>query len=203
MNSEIANDNPGNQQEKTILPNPIFFPVALFGLPLDRTDNFKCLLVIFLTVSLQIRMADTFLAEGWIALGGLIGFAMMRYWLLSRRYPDSGEIRIDNQSVSFPGSINGGEPVTISLEDLKSVTFFYFKNKGNDMISSVVFKWPGNRIKVNWLGADLNGLERALEKTRLHKQRELWNPAFHIVGIVLAIGFLLSLATFIYNTIYT
>ncbi|MEW6708215.1 MAG: hypothetical protein AB1403_00170 [Candidatus Riflebacteria bacterium] len=199
MNSDIANANPENQQEKTPPPNPRFFPVALFGLPLDRGDNFKCLLVVFLTVSLQIRMADTFLAEGWIALGGLVGYALMRYWLLGRRYPDIGEIRIDNQSISFPGSIHGGEPVTVSLEDLKSVTFFYFKNKGNDTISSVVFKWPGNRIKVNWLGIDLNGLERAMERAGHHTQRELWNPAYRVMGIFLAIGFLISIATFIYD----
>ncbi|MFZ5952570.1 MAG: hypothetical protein ACOYXC_17850 [Candidatus Rifleibacteriota bacterium] len=199
MNSDITNDNQENQQEKTSPPNPRFFPVALFGLPLNRSDNFKCLLVVMLTVSLQIRMADTFLAEGWIALGGLIGFALMRYWLLGRRYPDSGEVRIDDQSISFPGSVHGGIPVTVSLEEIKSVTFFYFKNKGNEMISSVIFKWPGNRIKVNWLGIDLNGLERALEKVGQRTQRELWNPAYRVIGIMVAIGFLISLATFIYD----
>ncbi len=139
------------------------FAVKLLGLPLNRHDNLICFMVIVLAVFLQIRLQHTFLGEGWLALLGFIGYVALRLWLLSRRHPEPGEIVLEADRISLPGSLNAGKPEIILLSDLKVVTARFFKTKGGGQnLTSIEFDTGFRSYCVNWLAADLNILEREL-----------------------------------------
>lgn len=141
------------------------FAVKLLGLPLNRHDNLVCFMVIVLAVLLQIRLQHTFLGEGWLALLGFIGYVSLRLWLVNRRYPEPGEIVLEADRISLPGSLNAGKPEMILLSDLKAVTARFFKTKGGGQnLTSIEFDTGFRSYCVNWLAADLNNLERELIK---------------------------------------
>ncbi|HNS09216.1 MAG TPA: hypothetical protein PKN29_05905 [Candidatus Ozemobacteraceae bacterium] len=141
------------------------FAVKLLGLPLSRHDNLVCFMVIVLAVFLQIRLQHTFLGEGWFALLGFIAYVALRLWLLNRRYPEPGEIILEADRISLPGSLNAGKPELILFSDLKAVTTRFFKTKGGGQnLTSLEFDTGFRSYCVNWLAADLNILERELIK---------------------------------------
>lgn len=139
------------------------FAVKLLGLPLNGPDNLVCLMVVVLAVLLQIRLQHTFLGEGWIAILGFAGYVALRQWLLSRRYPEPGEILLEADCISLPGSLNAGKPELILFSDLKAVTARFFKTKGGSQsLTSIEFDTGFRSYFVNWLAADLSLLEREL-----------------------------------------
>jgi len=151
--------------EAPIPPLRNVFAVRLLGLPLNRHDNLVCFMVIVLAVLLQIRLQHTFLGEGWLALLGFIGYVALRLWLLNRRYPDPGEILLEADRISLPGSLNAGKPEMILLSDLKTVTARFFKTKGGGQnLTSIELDTGFRSYCVNWLAADMNLLERELSK---------------------------------------
>ena len=148
------------------------FAVKLLGLPLNRHDNLVCFMVIVLAVLLQIRLQQTFLGEGWLALFGFIGYVALRLWLLNRRYPDPGEIVLEADRISLPGSLNAGKPELILFSDLKAVTATFFKTKGGGQtLTSLEFDTGFRSYCVNWLAADLNVLERELIRRSIRVTR--------------------------------
>lgn len=159
------------------------FQIALMGLPLSRGDNLKCALVLLLTLSLQIRLQHTVLAEGWIIAAGLAGYALMRYWLLSRRYPETGEIEVDASEMRFPGSVNQQNPRAFKLAEIDAVEFFFWRGKSGDVLSSVEVRCANESVRINWLCLDLQEFEREMQRRGLPVQRRVWNPSFLLVGI--------------------
>ncbi len=162
--------NPAVEAPRPPLRN--VFAVKLLGLPLNRHDNLVCFMVIVLAVLLQIRLQQTFLGEGWLALFGFIGYVALRLWLLNRRYPDPGEIVLEADRISLPGSLNAGKPELILFSDLKAVTATFFKTKGGGQtLTSLEFDTGFRSYCVNWLAADLNVLERELIRRSIRVTR--------------------------------
>ena len=151
--------------EIPIPPLKNVFAVKLLGLPLNRHDNLVCFMMIVLAVLLQVRLQHTFLGEGWLALPGFVGYVALRLWLLNRRYPEPGEIVLEADRISLPGSLNAGKPEMILFRDLKGVNARFFKTKGGAQnLTSLEFDTGFRSYCVNWLAADLNLLERELIK---------------------------------------
>lgn len=151
------------------------FQVTRLGLPLSFADNVKCGLVLLLTASLQIRLQHTILAEGWIIFFGLVGYLIMRYWLLRHRYPVVGEIELTSDLIIFPDCLTIAKKTAFDLNDEISFTFHFWKGKSGPVLSSVEIIQGHQRVKVNWLGLDLAEFERAVIARRLPNQREEWN----------------------------
>jgi len=120
-----------------LMPSREIFEITRMGLPLSLRDNIVCFLVIVLAVALQIRLSHTFLAEGFIAFAGFIGYLAMRYWLLTRRYPQPGDLVIDHDTVQIPASINNGQPVSFSVAGC-SIKFYVNRGRHGESFTSVV-----------------------------------------------------------------
>jgi len=172
------------------------FAVKLLGLPLSRHDNLVCFMVIVLVVLLQIRLQHTVLGEGWLVFFGFIGYVALRLWLLNRRYPDPGEIVLEADRISLPGSLNAGKPELILFSDLKAVTAAFFKTKGGGQnLTSLEFDTGFRSYCVNWLATDLNLLERELSKRGI-KVTRVAGIYERLIGLVLVAFVILLLLIF-------
>jgi len=174
------------------------FAVRLLGLPLNRHDNLICFMVVVLAVLLQIRLQHTFLGEGWLALFGFIGYVALRLWLLNRRYPDPGEILLEADRISLPGSLNAGKPEMILLSDLKAVTARFFKTKGGGQnLTSIELDTGFRSYCINWLATDLNLLERELSKrgVRVSRVAGIYEQAIGLGLVAFVILLLLIFST--------
>lgn len=114
---------------------------------------------------------------------GLAGYALMRYWLLSRRYPETGEIEVDADEIRFPGSVNQQNPRAFKLAEIDAVEFFFWRGKSGDVLSSVEVRCANESVRINWLCLDLQEFEREMQRRVLPVQRRVWNPSFLFVGI--------------------
>jgi hypothetical protein len=174
------------QSEKPliIVPDREVFEITRMGLPLDLKDNLINAMVIALAIALQIRLSHTFLAEGLIAFAGFIGYVAMRYWLLTRRYPEPGDLVIEKGMIDIPASVNGGQPVSFDLSSC-SVKFFVNKGKSGDSATSVVF-WQGlQTVRINSLSLDLSKLEKALTTRGVFIHKEYWQVGLYVVAVML------------------
>ncbi len=165
-------------------PNREVFEITRMGLPLNLKDNLVCGMVIALAIALQIRLSHTFLAEGLIAFGGFIGYVAMRYWLLTRRYPDPGDLVVENGVVRFPGSINGGQADSFDLANC-SIKLFVNKGKSGDSATSIVFRHGLQAVRINSLSVDLDKLEKALTARGVFVQKEHWQMGLYVVAFML------------------
>ena len=154
--------------------------------------------MVVLAVLLQIRLQHTFLGEGWLALFGFIGYVALRLWLLNRRYPDPGEILLEADRISLPGSLNAGKPEMILLSDLKAVTARFFKTKGGGQnLTSIELDTGFRSYCINWLATDLNLLERELSKrgVRVSRVAGIYEQAIGLGLVAFVILLLLIFST--------
>jgi len=188
------NDSAG-QSEKLpfMVPNREVFEIKRMGLPLDSKDNLICWLVIVLAIALQIRLSNTFLAEGLIAFGGFIGYVSMRYWLLSRRYPQPGDLIIEDGMLLVPPSVNGGMATSFEISKC-IIKMNMHKGKSGDLPSSVILRIGARVVKINSLAIDLTKLEKALAARNVFVQKDYWSMGLYAISFVL----ITLLAFFIY-----
>lgn len=173
-----------------IAPDREVFAITRLGLPLNLKDNLLCGLVIVLAITLQARLSHTFLAEGLIAFAGFIGYVAMRYWILTRRCPDPGELIIDEGILYVPASINGGHSDSFALSEC-TVKFSYNKGKSGDIATSVVFRHGAETIKINSFGVNLGKLEQALKARNVPVTREYWQMGLYVAGFILLAALML------------
>lgn len=167
-------------QQAPIPPDKKVFAIGRMGLPLNLRDNMVCLLIILLAISLQIRLQNTLLGEGWFALLGFLGFIGVRYWLLSRRYPIIDDLEIDEKEIFIPACLNNGFELRIPLEDVRMVEVNIMKGR-NDIHTSLVIDSGRNRIKINLLAVELIRLENDLVERNVKQQRHYWTPVVYFV----------------------
>lgn len=179
--------------EMPLPPDREVFAVRLIGLPLGFRDNLICSLVILLAIILQVRFQNTLAGEGWFALLGFIGYAGFRLWLVNRRYPDPGELLIEEGCIVFPASLNSGVTEKVLLADFEKIRVNVFLGRGGGKIPVSVEFFRGLRhYRINWLAVDLPELERALQRRNMPIKRELINLA----PIFLFIFFIVTLLLF-------
>lgn len=174
------------QSEKipVMVPDREVLEITLLGLSLDLKDNLTCGLVIVLAIALQIRLSNTFLAEGLIVFGGIVGYISMRYWLLSRRYPEPGDLVIENGMLHIPPSVNGGLPTSFELANCIVLMNFH-RGKSGDNPTSVIFRFGGRMVKINSLSIDLGKLERALVTRHVLVQKDYWYMGVYAIAFML------------------
>jgi hypothetical protein len=182
------------QQEVVTPPKRSFLAVTRMGLPLSLSDNIKCALVIVLAIMLQLRFHYTIFAEGAFAFLGFIGYVIFRYWLLRRRYPEVGEIKVLEDHIELPPCLNDGKPEKLFFEDIRSVTLFALTGR-NELLTSMVLVRGLEKFKINWLATELDKLERELNDRGLKVVRQNWSPAifFLVVMLVLLLVFAIGL----------
>lgn len=176
-----------------MVPNREVFEITRMGLPLNLNDNLLCGLVIVLAIALQIRLSNTFLAEGLIAFGGFVGYLAMRYWILTRRYPEPGDLVIEDGLLSVPPSVNGGIATSFELSNCL-VKMYYHKGKSGDLPSSIIFRLGAKVVKVNSLSIDLDKLEKTLTARSVFIQKDYWSMGVYALALMI-IG---SLAVLLY-----
>lgn len=177
-----------DSEKKLIMP-PAFksFQVTRMGLPLNWSDNLKSGMVLALTAALQIRLQSTILAEGWIIFFGLIGYLMMRYWLLRLRYPDVGEIELKENEIAFPGCLDQGKAKQFSFSDISDIVIYTWKGRSSIVLSSVEIFTRVDRVKLNWLALDLAEFEREVTARGLPCRREMWNPNLIVAAVLFVV----------------
>ena len=179
-----SNDFETAEKLPVMPPDRAVFEITRMGLPLNLKDNLICGLVIVLAIDLQIRLSHTFLAEGLIAFAGFIGYVAMRYWLLTRRYPEPGDLVIENGVIYFPASVNGG--LTDSFQLFNCIVKFYLsRGKSGVSRTSVEFRHGLQVVRINSLSIDLDQLEKALTARGISIQREYWQIGFYAVGFLI------------------
>ncbi|HAE38620.1 MAG TPA: hypothetical protein DCG57_08275 [Candidatus Riflebacteria bacterium] len=183
------------QPEKlpVMAPNREVFEVTRLGLPLDLKDNLICGLVIVFAIALQVRLNKTFLAEGLIAFAAFIGYVAMRYWVLTRRYPEPGDLVIEDGLLSVPPSLNGGIASSFELSNC-FVKMYFHKGKSGDLPSSIIFRLGAKVVKINSLSIDLGKLEKALTARSVFIQKDYWSMGVYALALMI-IG---SLAVLLY-----
>jgi len=165
-------------------PDRQIFEITRMGLPLSLKDNLVCGMVIVLAIVLQIRLSHTFLAEGLIAFAGFVGYIAMRYWLLTRRYTEPGDLVIENGILYIPASVNAGQAESFDLANC-SIKFFVNKGKSGDSATSVVFRHGLLAVRINSLSIDLDKLEKALTARGIFVQKEYWQIGLYALAIML------------------
>ncbi|PKL43806.1 MAG: hypothetical protein CVV41_08560 [Candidatus Riflebacteria bacterium HGW-Riflebacteria-1] len=176
-----------------MVPNREVFEITRMGLPLKLNDNLLCGLVIVLAIALQIRLSKTFLAEGLIAFGGFIGYVAMRYWVLTRRYPEPGDMIIEDGMLRVPASVNGGIATTFELSNC-IVKMYLHKGKSGDIPSSISFRLGAKEVKVNSFAIDLYKFEKTLLARGVFIQKDYWSMGVYALALMI-IG---SLAVLLY-----
>ncbi len=178
------------EKQEVAPPNKSYFNVTRMGLPLSLSDNIKCALVIVLAIMLQLRFHYTIFAEGAFAFLGFIGYVIFRYWLLRRRYPEVGEIKVLDDHIELPPCINGGKPAKLFFEDIRSITLFALTGRGKDLLTSMVLMRGLEKFKINWLATELDKLERELNDRGLNVVRQKWSLAvYFLVGLLVLLLF--------------
>lgn len=174
------------------------FDVRLFGLTLNRRDNFVCILPVILAVLAQIRFNTSFMAEGGFAFVGVIGYIAMRLWLVNRRYPEPGQLELFCDRLVVPASINGiNDSETFFLKDITRIILFIYRGRhGENLTSLHVFRGMRS-VAIPGLSVELEPLVRALEEKGLRCERQAWFPVNYIAAFVL-IG-LLFVAFILWN----
>lgn len=173
-------------------PEREFFAVRLIGLPLGLKDNLICSLVIVLAIALQVHFQNTLAGEGWFALFGFVGYVAFRLWLLNRRYPDPGDLLINDGFIVFPASLNRGASEKILLADFDRIRVNIFIGRGGSKLPVSIQFFRGLReYKANWLAIDLPELERALQKRNLPVTREVMYLAPVLLFIFIIVVILL------------
>ena len=183
--------------QDSIPPYHKFFQINRMGLPLSWADNFKCALVILLTVALQIRLENSLLAEGWIIFFGLVCYVAMRYWLLRLRYPETGEIELKDDLIVFPACLSNNETVSFSHEKMSAVEIYCFRGKSGIVLSSIQFRQGQRLVKINWLGTEIGPIEQELQKLGVKTTRIFWQPGVYVAIFLLIFATAMFLAAYL------
>ncbi len=167
------------------------FDVRLFGLTLNRRDNFVCILPVILAVLAQIRFNNSFMAEGGFAFIGVIGYIFMRLWLVNRRYPEPGQIELFYDRLVVPASLNGiNDSEIFFLKDITRIILFIYRGRHGENLTSMHVFGGMRSVIIPGLSVELEPLVRALEEKGLRFERQAWFPVNYIAAFVL-IGLML------------